>query len=57
VSLTVQGLLHGLHDYLGTILPGGQVLGLGIFCLFDLAVVALLFAMIFRFVGTDAFVD
>jgi uncharacterized BrkB/YihY/UPF0761 family membrane protein len=30
VSLTVQGLLHGLHDYLGTILPGGQVLGLGI---------------------------
>jgi hypothetical protein len=57
VSLTVQGLLHGLHDYLGTILPGGQVSGLGIFCLFDLAVVALLFAMIFRFVGTDAFVD
>lgn len=48
VSLTVQGLLHGLHDYLGTILPGGQVLGLGIFYLFDLAVVALLFAMIFR---------
>jgi len=48
VSLTVQGLLHGLHDYLGTILPGGQVLGLGIFYLFDLAIVALLFAMIFR---------
>jgi len=48
VSLTVQGLLHGLHAYLGTNLPGGQVLGLGIFYLSDLAVVALLFAMIFR---------
>jgi membrane protein len=48
VSLTVQGLLHGLHAYLETILPGGQVLGLGIFYLFDFAVVALLFAMIFR---------
>lgn len=48
VSLTLQGLLHGLHAYLGTILPGGQVLGLGIFYLFDLAVVAQLFAMIFR---------
>ena len=48
VSLTVQGLLNGLHAYLETILPGGQILGLAIFYLFDLIVVALLFAMIFR---------
>jgi membrane protein len=48
VSLTVQGVLHGLHAYLETVLPGGQAIGLGIFYLFDLIVVAVLFGMIFR---------
>ena len=49
VSLTVQGLLHGLRAYLEKILPGGQMLGLAIFYVFDFAVVTLLFGMIFRY--------
>jgi membrane protein len=49
VSLTVESLLAGLHNYLQSILPGGHYLGLGIFYIFDLAIVTLLFAMLFRF--------
>ncbi|HEY0791262.1 MAG TPA: YihY/virulence factor BrkB family protein [Chthoniobacterales bacterium] len=49
VSLTVESLLHGLSGYLKTMLPGGDVLALAVFIAFDLAVVILLFAMIFRF--------
>lgn len=49
VSLTVESVLKGLNAYLEKILPGGQVLGLGLFFVFDLAVVISLFAMIFRY--------
>jgi membrane protein len=49
VSLAVEGLLQGLRAYLEPILPGGQFLGLTVFHLFDLALITLLFAMIFRF--------
>jgi membrane protein len=49
VSLTVESWLNGLHSYLQSILPAGHYLGLGIFYIFDLAIVILLFAMLFRF--------
>jgi membrane protein len=49
VSLTVEGLLKGLHSYLQSIIPGGHYLGLAIFYVFDLGVIVLLFAMLFRY--------
>jgi membrane protein len=49
VSLTVENLLRGLHSYLQSIVPGGHYLGLAVFYIFDLAIIILLFAMIFRY--------
>jgi membrane protein len=49
VSLTVESLLRGLNTYLQSILPGGNFLALAIFFVFDLTVILLLFAMIFRY--------
>jgi membrane protein len=49
VSLTVEGVLKGLHAYLQTVMPGGHYLGLAAFYLFDFAIISLLFAMIFRY--------
>jgi len=48
-SLTVEGVLHALHDYLQSLLPGGHFLGLAIFYFFDFAMITLLFAMLFRY--------
>jgi membrane protein len=48
-SLTVETVLRGLSDYLQQILPGGHILAFALFLVFDLAVVVLLFAMIFRY--------
>jgi membrane protein len=49
VSLTVESSLKGLHSYLQSLFPGGHYLGLAIFYAFDLVVIILLFAMLFRF--------
>jgi membrane protein len=49
VSLTVETILKGLSGYLRSMLPGGDALALMLFFLFDLVVIVLLFAMIFRF--------
>ena len=49
VSLTVENLLRGLHNYLQSIVPGGNYLGLAVFYVFDLVIIVLLFAMIFRY--------
>lgn len=49
VSLTLENLLKGLHSYLQAIVPGGHYLGLAVFYVFDLAMIVLLFAMIFRY--------
>jgi membrane protein len=49
VSLTVENLLRGLHNYLQAIIPGGHYVGLAVFYVFDLGIVVLLFAMIFRY--------
>ncbi len=49
VSLTVESVLRGLNTYLESMLPGGHFLALAIFFVFDLTVIILLFAMIFRY--------
>jgi membrane protein len=49
VSLTVENLLRSLHSYLQSIVPGGHYLGLAIFYVFDLAIIVLLFAILFRY--------
>jgi membrane protein len=49
VSLTVENVLKGLHNYLQSVVPGDPYLGLAVFYLFDLAVIVFLFAMIFRY--------
>lgn len=49
VSLTVETLLRGFNNYLKNVMPGGDIVALALFFVFDLAVVILLFAMIFRY--------
>jgi membrane protein len=49
VSLTVETLLRGLSAYLNSFMPGGDIVALALFLLFDLGVIILLFAMIFRY--------
>jgi membrane protein len=49
VSLTVETLLRGFSDYLQNVMPGGHIVALSLFLLFDLVVIVLLFAMIFRY--------
>jgi membrane protein len=49
VSLTGESLLKGLHAYLQSLLPGGHYLRLAIFYVFDVAIITLVFAMLFRF--------
>ena len=49
VSLTVESLIRGLSSYLQNMLPGGHLLALAIFFVFDFAIILLLFAMIFRY--------
>jgi membrane protein len=49
VSLTVETVLRGFSAYLKNVMPGGDILALMIFLLFDVAIVISLFAMIFRY--------
>jgi len=49
VSLTLEGLLKGFSHYVQSVLPGGIVIALAAYWVFDLAVVILLFAVIFKF--------
>jgi len=49
VSLVIEAVLKALSDSLSTSLPGGTGVALGIYFIFDLFVVAFLFAMIFKF--------
>ena len=49
VSLTVETILRGLNDYLKAVLPGGHVLAMVLFLLFDILVIVLLFAFMFRY--------
>jgi len=49
VSLTIESVLKGFSHYVQTILPGGIVIALATYWIFDLSVVVLLFACIFKF--------
>lgn len=49
ISLTIDALLKGFREYIEHALPGGIVLAATIFHLFDLTVVILLFAMLFKY--------
>ena len=49
VSLTLQSVLRGFSHYVQAVLPGGIVIAMGVYWIFDLAVVILLFAIIFKF--------
>jgi membrane protein len=49
VSLTIEALLKGFSAYLKNAMPGGDIVALALFLIFDLVVVVLLFAMIFRY--------
>jgi membrane protein len=49
VSLAIEALLKGFSHYVQSILPGGMVVALAVYLVFDFAVVVLLFAMIFKF--------
>ena len=49
VSLVLESLLKSISHYLQAMLPGGIVIALVVYSIFDLAVVVLLFASIFKF--------
>jgi len=49
VSLAIEALLKGFSYYVQSVLPGGLVVALAVYLIFDFAVVVLLFAMIFKF--------
>jgi len=49
VSLTLESLLKAFSHYVQSVLPGGIVVALAVYFIFDFAVVVLLFAMIFKF--------
>jgi membrane protein len=49
VSLTLESLLKGFSHYVQAALPGGIVVALAVYWIFDLGVVILLFASLFKF--------
>src|SRR5438270_12610868 len=49
VSLTLESVLKGFSQYVQSLIPGGIVIALAVYWIFDLAVVILLFAIIFKF--------
>jgi membrane protein len=49
VSLTLESVLKGFSHYIQSVLPGGIVIAIGVYWIFDLAVVILLFAIIFKY--------
>jgi len=49
VSLIIEALLKGFSQYVQSVLPGGLVVAMTVYLIFDFAVIVLLFAMIFKF--------
>jgi membrane protein len=49
VSLTLESLLKGFSHYVQSVLPGGIMVAMLVYLIFDFAVVVVLFAMIFKF--------
>ncbi|MEP7072228.1 MAG: YihY/virulence factor BrkB family protein, partial [Verrucomicrobiota bacterium] len=49
VSLTLESVLKGFSHYIQSVMPGGIVVAIAVYWIFDLGVVVLLFAIIFKF--------
>jgi len=49
VSLTLESVLKGFSHYIQGVLPGGIVIAMAVYWISDLAVIILLFAIIFKF--------
>ncbi len=49
VSLTLESLLKAFSHYVQSVLPGGLMVAMSVYLIFDFAVITLLFAMIFKF--------
>jgi membrane protein len=49
VSLAIEALLKGFSHYVQSVLPGGILIAVTVYLVFDFAIVVLLFAMIFKF--------
>ena len=49
VSLAIEAILKAFSQYVQSVLPGGIVIAVTVYLVFDFAVVVLLFAMIFKF--------
>ena len=49
VSLTVEALLKGFSHYVQQSLPGGIVIALGVYLVFDLGIMIFLFTMLFKY--------
>jgi Predicted membrane protein len=49
VSLVIEGLLKGFSHYVQTHVPGGLALAMTVYIIFDITIVVLVFAMIFKF--------
>jgi membrane protein len=49
VSLAIEALLKGFSHYIQRTVPGGLTIAVGVYLIFDFAVITTLFAMIFKF--------
>jgi membrane protein len=49
VSLTLESVLKAFSHYIQSILPGGIVIAMTVYLIFDLAVIIVLFAIIFKY--------
>ena len=49
VSLTLESVLKAFSHYVQSVLPGGIVIAMSVYLIFDFGVIVLLFAMIFKF--------
>ena len=49
VSLTLESVLKGFSHYVQSMLPGGIIIAMTVYLVFDFAVIVLLFAIIFKF--------
>ncbi|MDQ6765427.1 MAG: YihY/virulence factor BrkB family protein, partial [Verrucomicrobiota bacterium] len=49
VTLTLEAVLKGFSHYIQSALPGGLVVAVTVYLVFDVAIVVLLFGMIFKF--------
>jgi membrane protein len=54
VSLTLESLLKVFSHYVQSVLPGGLVVAMSVYLVFDFAIIVLLLAMIFKFLPDAA---